>query len=126
MPRIRLFPAPRSRRIRLLDFLVLIVLVALPLAAIGTVLRSNLGPEAKATFTVAAVTAPAVILLLWLLTEPGVFRTRWGEGPASVLYVVLTLVAMLLVIGLYFLHPVGALLIGAEMIGFLAYLLTWL
>lgn len=125
MPRIRLFP-PRSRRFRLGDVIILVALLALPLAAIGTVLRANLSPEAQLAFIVIALAAPVIVGVLWLLTEPGVLRSKWGEGPASVLYVGLTLVSILLVIILYFLHPVGALLVGAEMIGFLAYLLTWL
>lgn len=125
MPRIRLFP-PRTRQFRLLDAIVLVALLALPLAAIGTVLRARMSPEAQAAFVVIALAAPVVIGVLWLLTEPGVFRSRWGEGPASVLYIGLTLVSILLVMILYFLHPFAALLVGAEMIGFLAYLLTWL
>ncbi len=125
MVRIRLF-SPRSRRFRILDALLLISLIALPLAAISMVFRANLGAEARIAFTVAALTAPLVVGVLWLLTEPGVLRSRWGEGLASVLYVTLTLLSIVVVIGLYFLHPVGALFIGAEMMGLLAYLLTWL
>lgn len=96
------------------------------MAAIGTVLRARLSPEAQLAFLVIALAAPGVVGALWLLTEPGVFRSTWGEGPASVLYVGLTLLSILLVILLDFLHPFAALLVGAEMIGFLTYLLTWL